>query len=485
MSRSQPSPRSTPSPFRHRPRTGRRSYRPEPDPRTTRPKGISTLWTRIRRLIWWWWPWAALSVYYVSQNAWWWAFGIGMWAAVCSLTTPVEFPPQYGLDHRLKVGSPEFLNTMVGAAGVPLAPGNKLELLTNGDAFYPAMLKAVQEAEHSITIEAYIYWDGEIGKTFARALAERASKGVKVKILLDAVGSSSVGNEILEILRVGGCHVAWYNPIRWNTLRRLNNRTHRKSLIIDGRIGFTGGAGIADHWTGNAQDDKHWRDLQIRMEGPAVQPLQTGFAQNWLECTRELVTGPDFYPELAPVGKLALQTVMSSPETGASAARVMYCLAISAACQSIEIANPYFVPDHLAIDLFRDAVSRGVQVRIMVAGTSNDNTVARLNSVRLYGALLEAGVELLEYNRTMMHHKTMVIDGLWATVGTTNFDSRSFAHNEENNVCLCDERFSRELSEMFEADATKCQRVDLEAWRKRPLLSKGLQALASLVQEQV
>ena len=191
---------------------------------------------------------------------------------------------------------------------------------------------------------------------------------MRVKILLDAVGSPSIGNEILQILEKGGCHVAWYNPIRWNHLRRINNRTHRKSLIIDGRIGFTGGAGIADHWTGDAQDDKHWRDLQIRIEGPAVRPLQTGFAQNWLECTGELVTGPDFYPAPDAGGPLSLQTIMSSPETGASTVRVMYCLAISAARRPIDIANPYFVPDHVSIDLFRDAVKRGVRVRVMVAG---------------------------------------------------------------------------------------------------------------------
>ena len=485
MSYPKPSPRSQPSPFRHRPRTARRSYRPAPDPRTTKPKGISSAWTRVRRLIWSWPPWAALCVYLVAQGSWWGALAAGAWAAVCSLSTPVEFPPQFGLDHRLAVGSDAFLNTMVGAAGVPFAKGNTLELLINGDQFYPSMLTAVQEAEHSITIEAYIYWAGEIGLTFARALAERAGSGIKVKILLDAIGSSSVGNEILEILRKGGCHVAWYNPLRWNKLRRLNNRTHRKSLIIDGRIGFTGGAGIADHWTGDAQDDKHWRDVQVRLEGPAVQPLQTGFAQNWLEATRELVTGTAFYPALTPVGKVALQTVMSSPETGASSVRVMYCLAIAAARESIEIANPYFVPDHLAIDLFRDAAKRGVRIRIMVAGTPNDNLVARLNSVRLYGALLDAGVELLEYNRTMLHHKTMVVDRVWATVGTSNFDSRSFAHNEENNVCLCDAAFSRQLNEMFAADAALCEPVTLETWRRRPLLDKVMQALASFVQDQV
>jgi cardiolipin synthase len=308
---------------------------------------------------------------------------------------------------------------------------------------------------------------------------------VRVKILLDSVGSASVGQEILDILAKGGCHLAWYNPFRLTTLRRINNRTHRKSLICDGLVGFTGGAGIADHWTGNAQDAKHWRDLQIRVEGPAVRPLQTGFAQNWLKATSELIWGPDFYPPPQPAGPLAVQTIMSSPETGASAVRAMYCLAISSARRTIEIANPYFVPDHVAIDLFRDAVKRGVRVRVMVAGIRNDTWITRLNSLRLYGTLLDAGVELFEYNRTMMHHKTMVVDGLWATVGTANFDNRSFSHNEESNVCLCDAPFSQQLTATFEEDVAICQRVSKDKWQHRGIFEKGLEALASFVQDQV
>ena len=271
-------------------------------------------------------------MYFIDQRNWWAAFGVAIWSGVCSLSTPVEFPPQYGLDHGLTVGDPEFLNTMAGAAGVPFLPGNSLTLLNNGDRFYPGDARGDRAGERTRSRSR----PTSIGPvrsalTFARALAAAAARGVRVKILLDAVGSASVGSEILQILEKGGCHVAWYNPIRWNHLRRINNRTHRKSLIVDGRIGFTGGAGIADHWTGDAQDDKHWRDLQIRIEGPAVRPLQTGFAQNWLECTGELVTGPHFYPAPTPAGDLSLQTIMSSPETGASTVRVMYCLAISAA----------------------------------------------------------------------------------------------------------------------------------------------------------
>jgi cardiolipin synthase len=483
--RHQPRPRSHPGLWNQRPHRRRHSYRPAPDPRLTRPKGIATAWTRIRRLIWSWWPWAILCVYFIDQRDWWWALGVGIWSGVCSLSTPQEFPPQYGLDHGIDVGAQDYLDTMAGATGVPFLGGNTLKVLNNGDEFYPAMLRDIDLAERSITIEAYIYWAGEIGVTFAKALAAAAQRSIKVKILLDAVGSQSIGNEILKILEDGGCHIAWYNPIRVTRLRRINNRTHRKSLIVDGWVGYTGGAGIADHWTGNAQDDKHWRDLQIRLEGPAVRPLQSGFAHNWLECTGELVTGPDFYPALTAAGPLSLQTIMSSPETGASSVRVMYFLAISAAQKTIDIANPYFVPDHVSIDLFRDAVKRGVRVRVMVAGSSNDTMVTRLNSLRLYGALLKAGVRVYEYNRTMMHHKIMVVDGLWSTVGTTNFDNRSFSHNEENNVCLCDEGVATELLNTFERDLEVCEVVTLESWKRRSLPLKTAEALASFVQDQV
>ena len=484
MSPTPPRPRSRPGLLR-RPPLRRQSYRPPPDAWHTKPKGTATAWTRIRRLLWSWWPWALLCVYFMVQDNWWAAVGFAAWSGVCSLSTPVEFPPQYGLDHDLEVGSREFLDTMAGAAGNEFLAGNSLTLLNNGDRFYPSMLKAIDDAEQSIAIEAYIYWTGEIGLQFARALAAAAQRGVRVKILLDAVGSSNIGKEILAILTTGGCNLAWYNPIRLTKLRRINNRTHRKSLIVDGVIGFTGGAGIADHWTGDAQDQKHWRDLQIRLEGPAVRPLQTGFAQNWLETTGELVTGPDFYPEPAAAGPLAIQTIMSSPETGASTVRLMYCLAIAAARTSIEIANPYFVPDHVAIDLFRDAVKRGVRVRVMVAGIRNDTLLARLNSSRLYGALLDAGVQILEYNRTMMHHKIMVVDALWSTVGTANFDNRSFSHNEESNVCLCDAAFAQELIATFEQDALVCDQVTKQQWQRRGVVERMLEDFASFVQDQV
>jgi cardiolipin synthase A/B len=367
---------------------------------------------------------------------------------------------------------------------VPFRPGNRIDILNNGDAFYPAMLEAIETAEVSITIEAYIYWAGETGRQFAAALAAKAASGVRVKILLDAVGSTSIGEEILETLEKGRCQLAWYNPIRYYSLGRFNHRTHRKSLIVDGRIAFTGGAGIADHWRGNARNSSEWRDMQIRIEGPAVAPLQTGFAQNWLQTTGELISGPLFYPLQESAGSLPAQTIMSSPEIGASTVRIMYYLSIICARKSIYIANPYFLPDAAAIDALVEAKTRGVDVRIMVAGIYNDNWLARQNSVRLFGPLLRAGIEILEYNRTMLHHKTMVVDSLWATIGTTNFDNRSFAHNEESNVCCCERNFAKQLHEMFEADIAACDRVELAAWKRRGFWQRTREVFAAFLEEQ-
>jgi cardiolipin synthase len=459
-------------------------HRLAPDPRAREPKGAVSAWTRLVRLLWAWWLWALISLWAVSTDRWENAVGAGILALISYLLTPAAYPPRYGLDHEFSVSSKEFLPTMAGATGVPLLSGNRLDVLNNGDEFYPAMLEEVAKATRSITIEAYIYWAGEIGRTFAHALAGKARDGVPVKILLDAIGSSTIGSEILEILEAGGCQLAWYNRIKWYTIGRFNHRTHRKSLIIDGRIGFTGGAGIADHWLGHAQDPHHWRDIQIRLEGPAVVPLQTGFSENWLETTGELVSGERYYPAPTPAGDLAVQTVMSSPETGVSKAGTMYYLSIVSARKSIYIANPYFVPDAVASETLIDAKKRGVEVRIMVSGIRNDNWLARQNSIRLSGPLLKAGIEILEYNRTMLHQKTMVVDGVWSIVGTTNFDNRSFAHNEESDVCVYDRALAGRLHDAFAGDIAGCRRLRYADWRKRSLWTRVQGVIASLLEDQ-
>jgi cardiolipin synthase A/B len=468
---------------RHIPRKWVR--RLEPHLRQRRRKGHLSLWTRTRRLILAWWPWSIACLWALVSDRWWWALATGFVGLVNYLMTPEEFSPVYGLDHEFEVESDEFLQTVSGATGMMFVDGNHIALLNNGDEFYPAMLKAIDQAEASVTIEAYIYWTGEIGRRFAKALARRAKEGVSVKILLDAVGSASIGSEILETLESGGCQLAWYNRIHWYRIGRFNHRTHRKSLIVDGRLGFTGGAGIADVWLGHAQNPEHWRDMQIQLEGPAVVPLQTGFAANWLQTTGELITGERYYPPVDPCGRLPALTVMSSPETGASTVRTMYYLSIVCARKSIYIANPYFVPDSIAIETLIDAKQRGVDVRVMVSGAHNDNWLARCNSMLLFGPLLAAGVEILDYNRTMLHHKTMVVDGVWSTIGTTNFDNRSFAHNEESNVCVYDRALARQLQDTFLADAGDCERLTYEGWRKRGIWMRAQEVVASFLQDQV
>jgi cardiolipin synthase len=449
------------------------------------PKGMISVWTRLRRWIWFWVPWAVWTLWLFAHDHWWWSAVTGFVAMFMFLASPTEAPPHYGLDHDRALTSDEIIETIAGTTGALFLKGNKLSILKNGDEFYPRMLEAIRGAKTSINIEAYIYWGGSIGREFAGALAERSQNGVAVRILLDAVGSSSIGKDILAILDAGGCRVAWYNPIRWSMLWRTNHRTHRKSLIIDGRVGFTGGAGIADMWLGNARNQHEWRDTQVRLEGPAVTPLQTGFAQNWLQAVGEIITGPDYFPIIEPCGPLAVQTIMSSPEAGASPARLMYYLSIVAARKSIDIANPYFVPDEVAIETLIDAKKRGVRVRIMVSGNHNDNRAARRNSVRLCGALIKEGIEVWEYNTTMLHQKTMVVDEMYSTIGTANFDSRSFAHNEESNICVRDADIATCLIEHFQEDLQACEKLDLRKWRRRPLLIRALEFAAWFIEDQV
>lgn len=388
------------------------------------------------------------------------------------------------LEHDFGTDSAEFLSTIAGATGVPIVSGNRITILNGAEAFYPAMLDAIAKAKFSITMEQYIFAGGELGRTFAEAFAERARNGVTVKILCDAVGSASLGGDIIHLLTESGCELRWFHPLRWYNLHRVNNRTHRKSLVIDGQIAFTGGAGIGEHW---CSDEHHtgWRDLQIRLQGPGVIPMQTGFAFNWLYATGEQIAGPRYYPVLSTRGGVEVQTVVSSPKNDAFTASILYTLTILCARRSILIANPYFVPGPRTIEMLGDAVARGVDVRVMVAGPHNDTWWARQNSVRLYGKLIQAGVEILEYQPTMLHQKTMIVDGIWATVGTTNFDHRSLRFNEECNVCFFDPDLVDELHRVFEDDLMHCKRVTLDEWRQRGLLQRVSERVASLLQDQV
>jgi cardiolipin synthase len=429
--------------------------------------------------------WALIAIAAGLSSHWNAAISTGLAAIFAYLVRPPEVSPAYGLESKLKIDSEEFLSTIAGATGARYIEGNRMTILNNGDEFFPAMLSAIDGARCSVTIEAYIYWAGDIGMRFAHALAKKAGAGVAVKILLDSVGSATIGKEILDVLESGGCKVAWYNPVFWKTIGRFNNRNHRKSLIVDGRVAFTGGAGIADQWTGHAQDPKHWRDIQVRVEGPAAIPLQTGFAHNWLSTTQELISGSRYFPEVEPAGSVAVQTVLSSPELGASAARITYYLAIVSAQHKLYIANAYFIPDDAGVEILVDARKRGVDVKIMLPGPVTDMKTAYYGGVHLYGDLLRAGIEIYEYNRTMLHQKVMVVDSVWATIGTTNFDSRSFALHEESNVCTMDRELVQEAERVFLEDLHICKRIDLESWNHRGLITRIRGVASSLLRDQI
>jgi cardiolipin synthase A/B len=296
---------------------------------------------------------------------------------------------------------------------------------------------------------------------------------------------SKAGSHVFKILEEGGCEVAWFRPIHWYTLHRANRRNHRKSLIIDGRVAFTGGAGLGDQWLGNAGGPEEWRDIQIAVKGPAVLAQQTGFVQNWLGATGVLLGGHEYFPEPQAAGDVALQTILSSPSSGAGAAGTMYLIALQCARHYIYIANSYFIPDSRVIAILAKACRSGVTVKVMLAGKNNDTWWARQNSIRLYESLLEVGVEIYEYLPTMLHQKTMIIDGVWGTVGTTNFDNRSFALNEETNVCFHDPKLVQRMESIFQADLALCHRVDIADWRKRGAWQMTKEAFASLLEEQM
>lgn len=448
------------------------------------PDGLG-FFARLRWHIWRAWLWVLLRSAEASWKRWLLIGAVLLLIVVAYLFNPIEDSPEYGLNHDFAIESAEFLPSISGATDTPFQPGNKIEIFNNGGEFYPPMLEAINQARASVTIEAYIYWGGDIGRKFAEALAARQRAGVPVRILLDAVGSSTISDEVLKTFKDAGCDVRWYHPLHWYSLNRINNRTHRKSLIVDGSVGFTGGAGIADHWLGRAENPDHWRDIQIRLEGPAVATLQSAFSRNWLETTGELISGNTFFPALNSSGTLSVQSILSSPDTGSSTVRIMYYLSIVCARKSIFIANPYFIPDKQAIKILTDAKRRGVDVKIMVSGLHNDAALARYNTTRLYGPLLEAGVEIYEYNQTMLHHKYMVCDGVWSTVGTTNFDSRSFALNDENNVCVYEKDFAAKWEEIFRGDLPACQLVTLEGWRNRGVKTRLGEWLFFLLRSQV
>jgi cardiolipin synthase len=344
--------------------------------------------------------------------------------------------------------------------------------LVNGDRIFPAMLEAIRGAQRTVLFETFIYWSGAIGTEFAQALSERARAGVKVHVLLDWVGSTKVDRDLVFRMRDAGVEVRMFHPLRWYHLGRMNNRTHRKLLIVDGRVGFTGGVGIAPQWTGDAQDPDHWRDSHFRVEGPVVAQMQSVMLANWSKTTGRVLHGLPYFPELQPAGDQPAQMFASSPSDGSECMLMMVLLSITAATRSIDIASAYFVPDPVAIKSLVSAVQRGVRVRIITPGAHTDQDTVRRASRGLWGPLLEAGVEMYEYQPTMFHCKMLLVDGLMTSVGSANFDPRSFHLNDEANLNIYDAAFARRMTEVFEADLRRSKRITLEAWQARPASEK-------------
>jgi cardiolipin synthase len=373
------------------------------------------------------------------------------------------------LPHQYATGDSQFVRTMGTLLGPTILPGNRVTTLLNGDQVFPAMLRAIRSARRTITFENYIYWSSLVEKEFSQALAQRARAGVRVHLLLDWVGSDRKDGKSIEEMRQAGVEIVEYRPLRWYNLDRLNHRDHRKILVVDGRVGFTGGVGIADKWLGHAQDRDHWRDSHFRAEGPVVAQLQATFMDDWFATKGMVLDGPDYFPDLDPVGREWAQAFRSSPSGGSESVRLMYLLAIASAAKSILIANAYFLPDRVTVAELVEARRRGAEVEIIVPGPILDAQVVRRASRSTWGPLLEAGVRIYEYQPTMYHTKVMVVDDRWVSVGSTNFDDRSFRLNQEANLNVLDAGFAEEQARVFADDRRRSRRITLEEWRHRPV----------------
>ena len=389
------------------------------------------------------------------------------------------------IEHLYSAEDPQFFRAMGSLLGPPIIPGNRVRALCNGDEIFPSMLEAIRGANRTICFETFIYWSGSIGREFAEALSERARADVRVHVVLDWVGSDRIDESLVRTMEDAGAQVVRYHPLRWYNVGRLNNRTHRKLLIVDGRIGFTGGVGIADEWLGHAQDPAHWRDSHFRLEGPAVASMQAAFMDNWIETCAQVLHGDDYFPPLDPVGPHAAQLFRSSADDGSESVRLMYLLSIASAARSVRIANSYFVPDSLAVRTLVAAQRRGARVEIIVPGRHIDQKIVRRASRSLWGPLLEAGVAIYEYQPTMFHVKVMVVDEVWTSVGSTNFDNRSFRLNDEANLNVIDAEFAAAQARIFEEDMGRARRITLEEWRRRPWRERAIERLAGLLRLQL
>lgn len=382
--------------------------------------------------------------------------------------------------------SDDFLCVLEAITDSKIHRHGRVEVLTNGEVFYEAELAAIRAARESVNIEAYIFQKGELTRKFIEALTERARAGVKVRIVLDAIGSFATWESYFKDLRAAGGRVCWYHPLRLFTLARFNNRTHREIIVVDGRVGFVGGAGFADHWYKNQGKKPRWRDTMFRVEGEMVTSIQAGFIENWLEASGEILTGREYFPPNEIKNEIEAIVVDSSPSTGGSTrARILYQTMLASAEKTIHITTPYFLPDRSArAEMVRAIRERNVEIKIIVPGKHTDHLLTRRSSRRLFGDLLKAGAKIYEYEEAMIHAKTMMIDDLWSVVGSTNFDNRSFGLNDEINLAARDEKIAARLLEDFATDLAGSHEVTYEQWRRRSIFERMHEWLGWVLERQ-
>jgi cardiolipin synthase len=390
------------------------------------------------------------------------------------------------IKHRIvsdyKVGSPTFTRTVGNLLGPPLLEGNRVTLLQNGKEIFPAMIEAIRAAERTITFENFVFSEGRVSDAFAEALAERARAGVKVHFLQDALGSDCLRGRAMNRMRAAGVEIEIF---RFFEITQINFRTHRKLLVIDGKVGFIGGVAICDAWEGDGQKAGNWRDTQYRIEGPVVAQAQQAFMENWMQTRAAVLHGDAYFPELPPVGDDLCHVFKSSADEGSDSARLMFLLSIAAAQHSIRIANAYFLPDDLCRQTLVEACQRGVQVEIVTSGPDTDQTKVRKVGRARWRPLLEAGARFYEYQPARFHCKYMIVDDCWCSVGSCNLDNRSLRLNEEANLNILDKSFSAKHLEAFQQDKARSREITFDEWRHRPLSEKAIGRIGSLFRTQI
>ncbi len=372
------------------------------------------------------------------------------------------------IEHRYDTADEQFVREMGVMLGPSVIDGNHVVAYNNGAEIFPAMLEAIRGARVSVTFETYVYWSGEIGELFAKALAERAEAGIPVHVTIDWVGSIKMDPTLLDLMEDAGVEVERYRPLHWYNLGRMNNRTHRKLLVVDGRVGFTGGVGIADEWKGDAQDPDHWRDIHFRIDGPVVAQIQAAFNDNWIKTTGRVLNGPDYFPPLEPAGDMKAHLFIASPAGGSESMHLMFLMAIAAAEHTIDLAASYFIPDELVMGALLQARKRGVRIRVVLPGPYIDSSLVRVTSKADWGPLLRAGVEIHEYQPTMFHNKLLIVDDEMVSLGSTNFDIRSFRLNDEASLNVYDRDFALQMTRVFERDLERSKPYTYEQWLSRP-----------------